>query len=143
MGVTEFGQRPENVTVHQRSCVYGVALDTREWVLVARFKGRLVLPGGGIDPGESELEALERETLEETGYQVEIGALIGRARQWVNRVETGKFRDKMSAFYRLDAARRLGPPTDPRHEAMWLPSDQVVGELSYESHRWAVLTVRQ
>jgi 8-oxo-dGTP diphosphatase len=35
------------------------------------------IPGGGVEVGESPIEALEREVCEETGYQVEVGELVG------------------------------------------------------------------
>ena len=35
------------------------------------------LPGGGIDPGESVVEACAREVWEETGLRVRVGKLIG------------------------------------------------------------------
>src|ERR1700760_2295594 len=39
-------------------------------------RGRAV-PGGGVEPGESDVEALVREMWEETGLTVEPGPLIG------------------------------------------------------------------
>ena len=39
--------------------------------------GRWSLPGGRIEPGESDTQAVVRETREETGLQVTCGALVG------------------------------------------------------------------
>lgn len=39
--------------------------------------GHWGLPGGHVEPGESVTEATVREVLEETGFQVEVGRLIG------------------------------------------------------------------
>lgn len=38
---------------------------------------RWILPGGGIELGESPAEAAEREVLEETGLSVQVGRVLG------------------------------------------------------------------
>jgi 8-oxo-dGTP pyrophosphatase MutT (NUDIX family) len=52
--------------------------DGRFLLVEEDVRGRRVLnqPAGHVDPGESVLDALRRETLEETGWQVEPTALI-------------------------------------------------------------------
>ena len=39
------------------------------------------IPGGRIEPGETDADALIREMVEETGLTVEVGALLGRVRR--------------------------------------------------------------
>lgn len=42
--------------------------------------GRWTLPGGRCEPGETPAQAAERETLEETGVRIGVGAELGRVR---------------------------------------------------------------
>ncbi len=54
------------------------SLDRKKVLLVKRRDVPVwVLPGGGIDRGESSAEAIIREILEETGFTVKIERLVG------------------------------------------------------------------
>jgi 8-oxo-dGTP diphosphatase len=63
-------------------CVGGIARDsTGRLLLVQRAnepgRGKWSLPGGRVEPGESDPEAVARELLEETGLTVHVGSLVG------------------------------------------------------------------
>jgi ADP-ribose pyrophosphatase YjhB (NUDIX family) len=63
-------------------CIGGIIRDEAGRLLLIRRghdpeAGRWSLPGGRIEPGESDAQALVREMLEETGLTVEPGPLIG------------------------------------------------------------------
>jgi ADP-ribose pyrophosphatase YjhB (NUDIX family) len=60
--------------------VFAAIVDDDERILcVRRDYGdhAWTIPGGGMEPREAPIEALIREVREETGYEVEVGSLIG------------------------------------------------------------------
>jgi 8-oxo-dGTP diphosphatase len=67
-------------------CVGAVATDGRGRLLMIQRghepgAGLWSIPGGRIEPGETDAEALAREMLEETNLTVEVGRLLGRVRR--------------------------------------------------------------
>jgi 8-oxo-dGTP diphosphatase len=74
---------PLVATLEQRVAVYGICEDPGGNVLLVRaaryltVAGQWFLPGGGIGHGEDPVAALRREFTEETGLEVEVGALKG------------------------------------------------------------------
>lgn len=59
-----------------KDCVGIVCFKNDQVLLIKRGKpprmGQWSIPGGGIEPGESEIEACHRELMEETGIKAEI-----------------------------------------------------------------------
>lgn len=67
-------------------CVGAVIHDDAGRLLLVRRAtnpglGLWSVPGGRVEPGESDTRAVERESLEETGLVVTVGALIGSVRR--------------------------------------------------------------
>jgi 8-oxo-dGTP diphosphatase len=80
------------------------------------------LPGGGIDPGESPLQALHREVYEETGWSISEPRRIGAFRRFAYMPEYDKWAEKVCHVYLARPVRRLGSPVEAGHTAIWVPA---------------------
>lgn len=91
-------------------------------VLLARHtygpgKGRLIIPGGYIEKGETPMEAVKREYMEEAGVAIEPKELIGvrfNAKDWYV---------VFTAAYISGRARSDGDEND---EVVWLPTEEAL-----------------
>lgn len=100
--------------------------DGRYLLVREKVDGSIVYnqPAGHLDPGESLLEAVVRETLEETRYAFEPQALLGVYRY---RPHAGNDETYLRFLFRGEAGERLdGPLDDEIIAAEWLSYEQVL-----------------
>lgn len=79
------------------------------------------LPGGGIDPGESPLQALHREVREELGWSIARPRRLGAHRRFTYMPEYDKWAEKICTIFLAHPVRRISEPLEPDHRAVWLP----------------------
>lgn len=113
-----------------RVLVVGAAIVRDARVLAARrtappaLAGGWEFPGGKVEPGESEVDALVRECREELGVQIEVGALLGELTPpgIVLRVYRARLaRGEPRPLQDHDALRWLA--ADEVADVAWLPAD--------------------
>ena len=95
----------------------------------------LQLPGGGIDPGEHILAALHREVLEETGWRIAAPRKLGAFRRFVFMPEYQMWAEKLCRVYVARPVRQIAPPSEPHHEAVWMPIMEAVQTLGNPGDR--------
>lgn len=93
------------------------------------------LPGGGIDPGEQPIPALHREVFEETGWKMAVTLRLGAFRRFTYMPEYDLWAEKVCTVYLARPVRRLGPPSEPGHTAIWLPVDEALVRLGNAGDR--------
>jgi len=122
---------------YQRAAAYGVVTSSRGVLLTelsgrTAAPGRWTLPGGGLDAGESPLEALHREVWEESGQQVQDVRLIDvLTSHWIGRAPSGRLEDFHAV--RVVYAASCPAPTDPvvhdvggsTESVRWVPRDRL------------------
>jgi 8-oxo-dGTP pyrophosphatase MutT (NUDIX family) len=94
----------------------------------------LALPKGHIDPGETPLEAAEREVREETGIVAEPVQQLGEARYWYRR--DGQTIPKSVSFFLFTyVSGDTDDHDDEVEEARWIPLKDAQTELSHAAER--------
>lgn len=96
------------------------------------------LPGGGIDPGESPLQALHREVFEETGWHITRPRRLGAFRRFVYMPEYDLWAEKLCMIYVARPVLLHGPPTEPDHMPMIMDIGEAVLTLANEGDRMFV-----
>ena len=139
----QFGVAEPGVAYRDRPASFGIALrDGRIAMVKVTVEGQGVwfdLPGGGVDEGEDDAQAVVREFGEETGLKIRPGALVVRARQRFRQTD-GSPVNNHSGHYLVeisgeDAALKI----EDDHELVWFAPDEALKRLRHDSHAWAVL----
>ena len=120
-----------------RPGVYAILPIGRRYLLTAEMAGQIEfqLPGGGIDPGESTLQALYREVREETGWSIARPRRLGAFRRYVFMPEYDLWAEKLCHVYVARPVRQLHAPTEAHHETLILDADDAIAALGNDGDR--------
>jgi 8-oxo-dGTP diphosphatase len=142
--IPQFGSPRPGRDHKPRPGAYGVVFDAEGRLLVVEEFGRLYLPGGGLDPGETPEQALHREFAEETGFTVAIESVLGEAREYVADETPGVANafNKHCYLYAVRLTGGTGVPTIDSNKPNWVAVTEALVDLSNQAHRWAVRRAR-
>jgi 8-oxo-dGTP diphosphatase len=140
--VPQFGEPDPGRAAPDRPAAFAIVPRDRRIAVVrvtfATGGGRLDLPGGGLDPGETPAQAAVRECGEEAGLRISVGEPLTRADHYFVNME-GETNNTRGTFY---AATLLAEApelkTEADHALEWMTPDEALVALDRESHAWAL-----
>lgn len=121
-----------------RQAVRAVLVTPDQHILLVRFEFPDAtvwsLPGGGLDPGETHLEALHRELIEEVGlHDPVVGAHVWNREHIIAHLD-GRWDGQRDRYYLVEATERFEPTpalsweelrAERLHELRWWHLDEI------------------
>lgn len=128
--IPEFGNRLEGINYIDRPGAYAVIQNKDKQIAVIQTGKGNFLPGGGMDPGETEVDALKRELVEEIGYQISGIEEIGAAVEYIKASGEDQYYQIRSMFYQAQLDARVGDGIEQDHRLIWLSQEDALSRLT-------------
>jgi 8-oxo-dGTP diphosphatase len=142
MPAPQFGEPEPGRDYRDRPAAFGIAEREGRIALVRVEKpghaAWLDLPGGAIDPGEDEAQAVVREFGEETGLKVQAGEVYARADQRFINTDGEAFNNRAGFLVLTLLGEDPALKVEDDHTLVWLPATEALVRLRHEAHAWAV-----
>jgi 8-oxo-dGTP diphosphatase len=137
-----FGERLAGERYTVRPSAYCIIENDRGEIAAALTPSGLILPGGGIEAGETPEETVVREAREECGLVVRAAGEIARAIQFIYSQSERTYYEKPTVFLR---AIREGETkaVEEDHELVWLAVEAAAPRMYHESHGWVLREYRR
>lgn len=130
-----FGKK-ENARYLDREGAYFIPCQGNRIGVVKTPKGYFLL-GGGMENGESHLECIQRECLEEAGYCVWVKNLLCSAESYMKHPTIGYFHP-IQNYYIGQLLEKVAEPIEKDHIFCWVEYAQLKGKMYLEMQNWAL-----
>ena len=138
----QFGTPEAGVKYRDRPAVFGIAERHGQIAVIQVTREGAApfydLPGGAIEPGESEGRALAREFSEETGLVITGGEVLGRVDQFMVKSDGEPVNNRSTLMTAVIDGYEPGAKIEEDHKLAWLAPDEALRILRLDSQAWAV-----
>lgn len=134
--MVRIGKKVEGAKYTKRPATY-VIIERKEdnKIAIATADGTWFFLGGGIENGETELEALKRELIEESGYSIKNIKYFDKVAAWADGVKRGLL-DVTATFYIAEFNKKIAKPIERDHKVFWVNPEEYKDKLFHEYQRY-------
>lgn len=136
--IKRIGQPPrQDKTYRMRAGAYAILPLKGRFLTVVQIGDDVdvMLPGGGIDPGESPVQALHREVMEELGWRIANPRRLGAFRRFVFMPDYDLWAEKLCHVYVAHPVYQIADPIEKDHHPMVLSGSDAVAALDNAGDR--------
>lgn len=136
-----FGDKKPNHTYTKRPGAYALILNDTGKLAVVKIPWGYMLPGGGLESGETVEDTLRRECQEEIGYVVRPEKAIATYGQYTFGKKQAAWYELIGHFYQCTLVEWTGIGCEPDHELVWLEPEEAIESMTLEYQAEAIRTL--
>ena len=133
------GKKDENVEYRKRPGAYAIIVNKNDdkigIVKVITDEGvENFYVGGGIEEGETKLEALKREMIEEAGYTIKNIKELEEVGSYIFAEDHG-YIEVIASVYIAEFDKKVAEPIEKDHNVIWVKPEEIADKMYFEYHR--------
>lgn len=126
------GNKEENIKYTKRPGTYAIILDeTEEKVGIVTDGNDYFYLGGGIENGETVLDALKRELIEESGYTIKNIEKFDEVGSYIFAEEHG-YLEVIAYVFIAKFDKKIAEPIEKDHVVLWVNPEDYIGKMCRE-----------
>ncbi len=130
------GNKEENIEYRKRPGAYAIIINKDDDKIgIVATGGRYFYLGGGIEKGETKLEALKRELLEESGYTIKNIKEFEEVGSYIFAEDKG-YLEVVASVYIAEFDKKVTEPIEKDHTVLWVKPEEYVSKMFREWQRY-------
>lgn len=129
------GNKIEDRKYTKRYAVYSIIERKEDSKIAIATDGEFFFLGGGIESEETEIEALRRELIEESGYSIKNIKYFDKITAWADGGKRGPL-DVTATFYTAEFGEKICDPIEKDHKVLWVDAKDYKNKLYHEYQRY-------
>lgn len=125
------GDKDANIEYRKRPGAYAIITRKEDNKIGIVTDGDFFFLGGGIEEGETELDALKRELIEESGYTIKNISKFDEVSSFIY-AETKGYIQVMAYVYLAEFDEKVAEPIEKDHTVLWVKPEDYVGKMCRE-----------
>lgn len=129
------GKKIKGLQYTKRPGAYSIIEREEDDKIAIATDGEYFFLGGGIEEGETEIEALKRELIEESGYRIKNIKYFDKVMAWADGGDRGPL-DVTATIYTAQFDEKVAEPIEKDHKVLWVHAIEYKDKLYHEYQRY-------
>ena len=130
------GSKKANIEYIRRPGAYAIILNNEnDKVGIVTAENDYFYLGGGIEKGETKLEALRRELIEEAGYSIKNIREFEQVGSFVCSEDKGYY-EVIANVYLAEFDKKIAEPIEKDHKVLWVNPEEYADKMVREWQRY-------